>query len=319
MTMTAGAWAWVRSLDDFAALHASPAWWPDIKPTPRAGTLSFTHRSRRLGPITVLDVDFHNKVRVNGGDNRPHYHVTLPVATHAGGNGLPLYSKPSPTVYRPEGDAAVSDYSGRLLAVMIDRCAVEDALANVLGRPITSQIDCRPTMPAGAQPVLSWMRMVSLFAEQLFQPGSAVHQPMVGMPFVESVVHGLLLAADHPYRAALQGAPTEFQPRAVRAAVAVMEAEADQPLTVSALAALSYVSVRALQEGFRRYYGVTPMAYLREVRLRRAHRMLLDSDPAAVTVAGVAHRWGFTNAGRFAALHAARYHEAPSETLRRNS
>lgn len=317
--MSEGAWISVRSLDDFAGLRASPHWWPQIEPTAGAATLSFTHRRHRLGPITVLDVQFDKSVFVNGGDFRPHYHVTLPVATHANRNALPLYLKPSPTVFLPEGRAVVSDYTGRLLAVMIDRSAVEDALASALGRPITSQIDCQPTMAAGAQPVRSWMRMVSLFAEQLFQPGSAVHQPMVGMPFADSVIHGLLLATEHPYRAALEGRPSAGEPHAIRAAAAVMEDEADQPLTVSALAARSYISVRALQEGFRRYYGVTPMTYLREVRLRRAHRMLLESDPAAVTVAGVAHRWGFTNAGRFAALHAARYHEAPSETLHRSS
>ena len=36
-----------------------------------------------------------------------------------------------------------------------------------------------------------------------------------------------------------------------------------------------------------------------------------------VTVTSVAHDWGFTNMGRFAAAHVARYHEAPAETLRR--
>jgi transcriptional regulator GlxA family with amidase domain len=61
------------------------------------------------------------------------------------------------------------------------------------------------------------------------------------------------------------------------------------------------------------------MAYLREVRLRRAHQHLLDSDPSIVTVASVAYRWGFTNLGRFAAAHAARYSEPPVTTLRRTA
>lgn len=318
--MNDGTWAPVRSLDDFAELRASAAWWPEIGPNPGAGSLSFSHRRSRLGPITLLDAHFHDDVWVDGGDIRPHYHVTLPVAAPFGGSGLPLVVRSSSLgVYRPEGKTGVPSYTGRLLAVLIDRCAVEDALAVALGRSITSQIDCQPHMTVTAQPVVSWIKMVSFFAEQLFRPGSTVRHPLIGMPLAESVIHGLLLAVEHPYRAALHGGPPACEPRAIRTAVEVMEADADQPLTVSVLAARSYVSVRALQEGFRRHYGVSPMAYLREVRLRRAHRMLLESDPAAVTVAGVAHRWGFGNAGRFAAWYAARYQEAPSVTLHRNS
>jgi hypothetical protein len=46
---------------------------------------------------------------------------------------------------------------------------------------------------------------------------------------------------------------------------------------------------------------------------------LIESDPATVTVASVASDWGFTNLGRFAAAHAARYREQPAKTLRRTA
>jgi transcriptional regulator GlxA family with amidase domain len=86
---------------------------------------------------------------------------------------------------------------------------------------------------------------------------------------------------------------------------------------VSSIAARSYGSVRALQQAFRRELEMTPMAYLREVRLRRAHRALVESDPSVATVASIASQWGFTNLGRFAETHAARYGEPPAATLRR--
>jgi AraC-like DNA-binding protein len=317
----------VRSLDDFAELRrnrsASPCqWWPDIGPIDNTDALSFTHRMGRLGPITVLDIDFHEHVWVNGGDARPHYHVTVPVATSslARDNRLSHVLRPgSVAVYRPEGQVSVSRYVGRLLAVMIDRHAVEDALAGALGRPIISQIDCQPIMATTAQAARSWITMASLFAEQLFEPGSALQQPIVGMPFAESLVYGLLLATDHSYRAELAGELAEPGPSAIRTAIDVIEAEADQPLTVSMLAARCCVSVRSLQQGFRRHVGVTPMTYLRAVRLRRAHQALLESDPTRVTVAAVACQWGFSNLGRFAAAHTAWYQESPSETLRRSA
>jgi AraC-like DNA-binding protein len=117
-------------------------------------------------------------------------------------------------------------------------------------------------------------------------------------------------------------------PRVVRIAVQVIEAQPHLPLTVSSLAAQSHVTERALQQGFRRHPGMTPMAHLREVRLRRAwpmmtsavfHRRLLETDASAETVAAIAKRCGFiTNPGRFAAAHVARYDEPPAGVLRRS-
>jgi AraC-like DNA-binding protein len=318
--------ATVRSVDEFAELRSSQLesssyWWPEIGPLGDARSFAFTHRMRRLGPITLLDADFHDDVWVNGGDIRPHYHVTLPLANPPGtrDGDLSVVAAPgSVGVYRPEGRAGMSRYVGRLLAVMVDRHAVEDALADALGRSVASQIDFQPSMRTATQAVRSWITMVSLFAEQMFRPDSVLHQPLVGMPFADSVVRGLLLATDHSYRATLEGAATEAPPPAVRAAIELIEAEADRPLTVSALAERTYVSVRSLQHGFQHHLGTSPMAYLRQVRLRRAHQDLVESDPSTVTVAAVAYRWGFTNLGRFAAAHTARYQESPSKALHRS-
>jgi transcriptional regulator GlxA family with amidase domain len=162
----------------------------------------------------------------------------------------------------------------------------------------------------------SWINMLALFAEQLFRPDSLLNQPLAGLPFVDSLVHGLLLAADNPYRGAVTGETDVVSPRAVRAAVEIIEEEAYLPLTVSSLAARCHVSVRSLQQGFRSYLGASPMVYLREVRLRRAHQSLLESDPSTTSVA---YRWGFSNLGRFAAAHTARYDEPPAATLRRRT
>ena len=327
VTVEAAPWVSVQSVDDFAELRKSQLesasyWWPEIGPHGQARSFAFTHRMRRLGPITLLDADFHDDVWVNGGEIRPHYHVTLPVAppSDASGRSLSVVAAPgSVAVYRPEGKAGMSRYVGRLLAVMLDRHAVEDALADALGRSVVSQIDFQATMPTATQAVCSWITMVSLFAEQAFRPDSVLHRPLVGMPFAESLIRGLLLATDHPYRATLDGEETEPPPAAIRAAIEVIEAEADQPLTVSELARRSYVSVRSLQQGFQRQLGTSPMAYLREVRLRRAHQDLLEANPSTVTVASVAYRWGFTNLGRFAAAHTARYQESPLKTLHRST
>jgi AraC-like DNA-binding protein len=223
-------------------------------------------------------------------------------------------------VYQPEGHGAAHWAAGsRMLGVWIDRCTVDDALREALGRPVTSQIDFTPVMSIDAAPTRSWINMLVMFKEQFFRPDSLLTQPRVAGPFIDSLVRGLLLAIDHPHREAVATGAGQAPPSIIRVAMEIIEEQAHLPMTVSAIAARSHVSVRSLQEGFRSHVGMSPMAYLRDVRLRRAHQTLIESDPSEVTVASVAYRWGFTNLGRFAAAHADRYGEIPSVTLNRKA
>jgi AraC-like DNA-binding protein len=103
----------------------------------------------------------------------------------------------------------------------------------------------------------------------------------------------------------------------VRLAVEYIHGHAHEPLSVSDVARASDLSVRGLQEAFQRVLDRTPMQYLREVRLRRAHDDLYQADPRRTSVADVAARWGFTHMGRFSGEYLRRFGEYPKQTLRR--
>jgi transcriptional regulator GlxA family with amidase domain len=79
------------------------------------------------------------------------------------------------------------------------------------------------------------------------------------------------------------------------------------------------VEARELQATFTRDHGVSPMEYLRRVRLEGAHCDLQSHVPiggdTVATVSAVAHRWGFANPRLFAALYRAMYGRAPGGTL----
>lgn len=110
--------------------------------------------------------------------------------------------------------------------------------------------------------------------------------------------------------------PGEAGSDVVRRVVGHVHAHAHEPLTTAALAEVAHLSVRGLQAALRRHLGTTPTGLVASVRLQRAHEELLRSDPASTTVEAVAHRWGFTNAGRFARAHRERYGRTPGEVLR---
>lgn len=101
-----------------------------------------------------------------------------------------------------------------------------------------------------------------------------------------------------------------------RRAAAYIEEHAHEDISSADIAAAAHVTIRAVQLAFRRHLATSPMAYLRRIRLDRAHRQLMDADPARESVTAVAYRWGFASPGRFAAYYRAAYGVPPSQTLR---
>jgi AraC-like DNA-binding protein len=320
-TSSAHIWTPTRDFDHFVEFCGCGL--PHLRLLTDPDSFASKVRGGRVGPAAFQDVVVGADTSIDCGDECESYRVFVVRSGRAAGAHRGLFAggvAGSAAVYPPEGHAALHwDAGSEILLFKMDRSAVEDALIDALGRHSTAQPDFAPLMPIDTAPARSWLNMLVLFADQFFCPDSLLNQPLVGKPFVDSLVRGFLLAADHSLRNALAGQEHSATPRAIRTAVDVIEAEAHLPLTLSSIAARSQVSARSLQQGFKRHLGMSPMSYLREVRLRRAHQALLESDPSAVTVASVAYDWGFTNLGRFAAAHAARYREQPAKTLRRTA
>ncbi|MFI7611371.1 AraC family transcriptional regulator [Nonomuraea terrae] len=277
-------------------------------------------RYAQCGPVAFGDVTHSGDVLVRPADSRSGYHLLVPLngrlRSHYLGTDIVL---PCGTalLYRAEGAVSTRVGAGvRVLNARFDLAHVHRVLESQVGEPVDEQILFSPVFERSTGRGMSWTRMLLTIIDQLGLDDSVMLTPSVALPYAESLVHGLLLTADHPYRRLLDRQAEPARPGAVRIAIDLMEAAPDRPLTTSVLAAEAHVSVRSLQEGFRHHLGISPMAYLREVRLRRAHESLLAADPSTTTVASVARRWGFTHLGRFAAVYQTAYGQPPATTLR---
>lgn len=109
--------------------------------------------------------------------------------------------------------------------------------------------------------------------------------------------------------------PTDRNPAVIRRAVAFLEEHAHDDIGLAEIAAAAGVTPRAVQFAFRRHLDTTPTAYLRKVRLHRAHEDLVAGEPTRDSVAATAERWGFGNPGRFAAAYRDAFGCSPRETL----
>lgn len=127
----------------------------------------------------------------------------------------------------------------------------------------------------------------------------------------------LLLARLQPLAAAPQPAPSAARRRqVVQAARAYMREHAHEAIDVPQLCAVLGVSRRTLQYSFESVLQMSPVAYLRVLRLNGLRRDLCRAG-AQATVADCAAQWGFWHLPRLAGDYRALFGELPSQTLLR--
>jgi AraC-like DNA-binding protein len=164
----------------------------------------------------------------------------------------------------------------------------------------------------GSQPH-RWLALARSIITELESSNHPVGELLRGRP------RAYLVVVDGPaepdYRCEAASPIEPWRPRPVHRAIKIMEADPAATFSMTDLARATNVSARTLQAAFRQHTGMSPMAYLRQLRLTRVHEDLLTADPRHHTVAGIAHRHGFPHLGRFAATYRARYGFNPSTAL----
>ncbi|MEF9882226.1 AraC family transcriptional regulator [Streptomyces sp. P9-A4] len=273
-----------------------------------------------LGPLVIGDLSCGADVRMSFGELGA-YHLNAPFSgtMEMRQGGSPLVATPGEAVLLdPAGDTFLDCWSGdcRTLAVKIGAAALRDRLERLIGRPPRGPLILGPVLDITRGPGLSWVRFArQVAAEALAGNGLARHE-LVAAPLQEALLNGLLLAAEHPWREALAHPGEPRRPAPVKRVMDAVRERPEHPFTTTELAVLARVSVRRLQESFREYVGMSPMAYVREVRLDRVREELRAAAPDGVSVSEVAWRWGFAHQGRFAARYREKFGESPSCTLR---
>jgi AraC-like DNA-binding protein len=285
-------------------------------PARMAGRFAFLH----LDGFTVADLRYGAEIAGEYGE-RGSYHVSLPLAgtfsvVHHGQliNGTVRRAG----VYRPVGANKLlrSSRDCHLLAVKIDRAVLEGALSALLDAPVRGPLRLGGEMDVTRAPGSSCAHLIRFLGSEIDNPNGLLRHPIVAAPIEESLLMSLLHAVGHQYRDDLRRPAAGCARRRVGRVVDAIEAEPQGPYTLAGLAAIAEVSLRCLQREFQRQYGLPPMAFLRRVRLARAHAQLLGADPAETSIADVARRWGFPRNRRFSTRYLMAYGATPAETLR---
>lgn len=189
-------------------------------------------------------------------------------------------------------------------------------LAMLLGRPITHKVRFQPRVDLGSEAFQGIKAIVAMATGNEFE---MLIRSSALMPerLQEMLVDSVLDSWPHNYSEALRRPAPQIAPRHVRLAMEYIQQHPDAPVSGSALAELTNVSLRALQDGFRRFVGRSIVGYQRDVRLQRAYEALQRDDARSVSEISLA--LGFSNVGRFCQYFQNAYGMSPAELRRRFS
>ena len=141
----------------------------------------------------------------------------------------------------------------------------------------------------------------------------AAHGPQLAQDISEQIIVERIRTEQDAQRTPLHHLPGAANHDKLVDAVALMEANIEEPLTLGEMASYLSVSPRQLERLFQEYLHCTPSRYYLDVRLRQARLLLLQTG---MPVAAVASRCGFSTPARFAKSYSAKYGRRPSDERR---
>jgi len=237
---------------------------------------------------------------------------------------VPIGSNPAPSFYGAaiggkevvtEQEGTEVDFRGaktcEFLLMSVGVSLLQRHAAALWGEPFESRVvDGRMnlgTVAARTRLAHCWLLV---FARVQRDP-AALSNPHVARMVEHSVLNALLGIAGPPPGRSL---PARRQVLA-RRAEEFIRVRIDAPITLFDICDWVGASERSLHLGFLERFGMSPMAYLKVLRLNRARRQLRDAAPGT-SVTDVAMRSGFLHLGRFATDYGRFFCEWPSATLR---
>ncbi|MFJ2691774.1 AraC family transcriptional regulator [Pseudomonas sp. NPDC087336] len=310
----AGARAW---MEEVCGPHSLQSAQPD--------RVSFRHSARvfRSYATTLGTMEYGADVRigVEGSEHLASYSLSLPL----GGEQELLYLGNRIHSNRNIGVIVSPFHSQELsmagdckkLSVVIPRVTMRLALEDILKRPVEIPINFDPVMDGQIGASASWWRLIGHFVSEQEVGGAAFDQTLFSRDIEASLVRGLILAQKNNYTDEIQECLIGRLPSYLLKAKDFIHANAREDIWLEDIEIAAGVSRFKLFDGFKKHMGMSPMAYLKKLRLSEVRKKLLKGG-RGINISTVATEWGFNHLGRFASEYKKLFNEMPSETMHRN-
>ncbi len=288
----------------------------------------------RQGDTSVNRLEYGAEVEIDPNRLDDFFLVQIPVAGYASiacGNRRFDSTPQTASLVSPTLPLHMRWHAGNAqVCVRFERRMVEEHCAAHLGHALEQPLEFEPQLRLDTPAGRYFLRLVQLFAEELaaargidgaWPPRADASHPLaherVAEHFSAALLNALIYGQASNISAALGRAEPTPAPHFVRRVEDYIRHHHAETITIETLARVAGVSTRTLFSGFRDFRHVTPMAYLKMIRLEKAHAALQGGDvDGSAGVTKIALDAGFAHLGRFAQAYRLRFGELPSVTAR---
>lgn len=266
--------------------------------------------ARRFHGVIVGELHYGAAVLLDVDERRPGW-----VVSHAhGGDGSfsgGRFGAGDMLMFAPEwfGDLRL-DRPTRLRNAFIPTDTMHAAAASLLGSAIDQPLAFSDRLGPLSAPAVRLGKIIDFMSTAEALPTGAAL--LLQQSWQHTFMMELLTHWPHSYSRYLDR--VSVLPRALRRACDYIDAHVGGPISVVDVAGAASVGVRALELGFAKHFGQSPLHYIRDRRLDAARQDLCTGHPGP-RVADVALKWGFSNAGFFAKVYRQRFGELPSHRV----
>lgn len=203
-----------------------------------------------------------------------------------------------------------------IIAVVIKDHVVRDFISSLIGHAKHPPIRFTPEVYLTQPRTASLLSIIYTFIRELDRPGGILEAHAAVASFELTLITSILFGLEHNLSDAIRSPAAEAGAAQVRDIEQYLEAHATRPIDIKTLTKETGHSVDSIYRAFRRHRDYTPIAFLRDVRMRLARERLLNAGSGS-SVTRIALECGFAHLGRFAVEYKRRFGESPSETLGR--
>jgi AraC-like DNA-binding protein len=239
--------------------------------------------------------------------------IALQINSHQTINCFP---NTTAAIANPGQDAVgMTSEQGKALLIGVERTIVEQALINLLGRAVKQPVVFEPEINL----TYDFGNNLQQFAQLLRQglADEAGRSSLVLEELKQAFLTFLVKGVPHNYSEALLYQRIGALGCYVRKAQMFIETNLQSDIRLGDIAAAAGVCPRTLEKAFAYHCDISPMQFLKRVRLQHVREELCQATPGT-NVAEVMMRYGFTQGGKFAKAYRELFGELPSETLKRH-
>ncbi|AXK62979.1 AraC family transcriptional regulator [Burkholderia anthina] len=283
-------------------------------------SLDAAFRSLKIGNLQIFYLQYGAEVRVDPGELGDFTLVQMPIrgaghytcgAHHvSGGRGVAAVLSPQ------ESTQMAFSNELRQIIVRIEQAAIDRACVEHIELLPEKGLRFQPELDLNSPAGRAWCGALTYILEGSVAFSELLRTRAYAEHCERMLIDTLLFSHASNCSEALAAMPMRkaVRPAYVKRAEDYMRAHLPDVTSVEEIARTVGVSPRALFYAFRQTYDQTPMAYLRELRLKAVHAELKTGDPT-MRLTDVAMRWGFAHYGHFASHYRRRFGVRPQDTL----